>query len=164
MKYEIVAGKMRCGDEDREKTLDLLRKAYSEGYLSSKEFDDRLDSAISAKYSDELTFLGSDLPLEKLEKISKLAENIEPSCVVDPRVHKDLEKPTRPVSETIFLTSLSALIMLLPLSVFVPEYMIIAFLFLVSAIGSKIIFEKEKREELSKKKENKNLEFLKKYS
>ena len=72
MADRFVTGRMRAGDKERDECVEVLRKAYSEGYLSSKEFDERVDSAMSAKYSDDLIPLTLDLPYANSKKSSKI--------------------------------------------------------------------------------------------
>ena len=42
-------GKMRAADVDRDRVVEFLNTAYSEGRLSKDEYDTRLDNALSAR-------------------------------------------------------------------------------------------------------------------
>jgi len=53
---------LRAGDADRDRTIGLLRDAYSEGRLTHEEFEVRLEQAHAARTFGELDALTSDLP------------------------------------------------------------------------------------------------------
>jgi len=53
---------LRASDADRERVVELLNLAYSEGQLSKDEYDARLDSAMSARTFADLDPLVTDLP------------------------------------------------------------------------------------------------------
>jgi Domain of unknown function (DUF1707) len=53
---------MRASDSDREKVVEILGVAYTEGRLTLDEFDDRTTAAYSAKTWGDLRSLTSDLP------------------------------------------------------------------------------------------------------
>lgn len=55
-------GKMRAADADRERVVESLATAYSEGRLSKDEYDGRLDSALSARTYADLDQVVTDLP------------------------------------------------------------------------------------------------------
>jgi Domain of unknown function (DUF1707)/Domain of unknown function (DUF4190) len=55
-------GKMRASDTDRDRVVELLNAAYSEGRLSKDEYDGRLDSALSAHTYADLDQIVADLP------------------------------------------------------------------------------------------------------
>jgi hypothetical protein len=55
-------GKMRAGDADRDRVVELLKAAYSEGRLSKDEYDDRVADALSARTYADLDLLVADLP------------------------------------------------------------------------------------------------------
>jgi hypothetical protein len=55
-------GKLRAADEDRERVVELLKVAYTEGRLSKDEYDDRVADALSARTYADLDVLVSDLP------------------------------------------------------------------------------------------------------
>jgi hypothetical protein len=53
---------IRASDVDRDKTVTLLREHLAAGRLTSEEFDERLESALSAKTLGDLDRLMADLP------------------------------------------------------------------------------------------------------
>jgi hypothetical protein len=55
-------GRIRASDADREKAVELLRGAYTEGRLTLAEFDERTTAAYAAKTWSALRELTSDLP------------------------------------------------------------------------------------------------------
>jgi hypothetical protein len=68
---------MRASDSDREKVVEILRVAYTEGRLTMDEFDDRTTAAYSAKTWGDLHGLTSDLPA---------AANLSPPPAAPPAV------------------------------------------------------------------------------
>jgi Domain of unknown function (DUF1707)/Domain of unknown function (DUF4190) len=55
-------GKMRASDADRDRVVELLNVAYSEGRLSKDEYDSRLESAFTARTYADLDQIVTDLP------------------------------------------------------------------------------------------------------
>jgi hypothetical protein len=55
-------GRIRASDADRDKVVDMLRGAYTEGRLSLEEFDERTTAAYAAKTWSALRELTADLP------------------------------------------------------------------------------------------------------
>jgi len=55
-------GKIRAADTDRDRVAGILSTAYSEGRLSSGEYDARLESALSARTYADLDHVVTDLP------------------------------------------------------------------------------------------------------
>ncbi len=55
-------GQMRACDADRDRVVERLNIAYSEGRLSQDEHDGRLESALSARTYADLDQLVTDLP------------------------------------------------------------------------------------------------------
>lgn len=53
-----------ASDADRERTIDLLKSAYSEGRLSADEHDERVGRAYASRTYGELADLTADLPPE----------------------------------------------------------------------------------------------------
>jgi hypothetical protein len=53
---------MRASDEDRDRAIDRLRRAYSSGQLSSDTFEARVSSAVHTRSVDELSSLLDDCP------------------------------------------------------------------------------------------------------
>lgn len=58
-------GGMRAGDADRERVVERLRRAQSEGRLDLYEFDERTRRAWAAQTYDDLAVLVDDLPAER---------------------------------------------------------------------------------------------------
>jgi hypothetical protein len=57
-------GGIRASDDDRERTVEVLRDAYAAGRLDLDEFDQRTTAAYSAKTWGDLRELTTDLPVE----------------------------------------------------------------------------------------------------
>ena len=55
-------GKMRACDTDRNRVVELLNVAYSEGRLSKDEYDGRLENALSPRTYADLDQIVADLP------------------------------------------------------------------------------------------------------
>jgi hypothetical protein len=53
---------LRASDEDRDRVAEMLRVAAGDGRLTAGELDERLDAALTARTSGELTALTADLP------------------------------------------------------------------------------------------------------
>ena len=58
----MTAPRMRAGTADRQATVDLLARHFTEGRLDAGEFDERVAKAYAATYLDELPELSVDLP------------------------------------------------------------------------------------------------------
>ena len=58
-----LAGFLRASDSDRDRVVELLNAAYSEGRLSKDEYDGRLERAFSARTYADLDQLVTDLPV-----------------------------------------------------------------------------------------------------
>ena len=56
--------RMRAGDRDRQRVVELLGKHLGEGRLTVEEFDERVVKAHAAVHLDELPALTADLPVE----------------------------------------------------------------------------------------------------
>jgi hypothetical protein len=54
---------MRACDADRDRVVDFLSLAYSEGRLSKDEYDGRLEQALSARTHADLDQIVADLPV-----------------------------------------------------------------------------------------------------
>jgi Domain of unknown function (DUF1707) len=57
-------GTIRASDSDRERVVEVLRQAYTEGRLDLEEFDERTTAAYAARTWDGLRELTSDLPVD----------------------------------------------------------------------------------------------------
>ncbi len=55
-------GRLRAADADRDRVVEFLNTAYSEGRLSKDEYDARLEGAFSARTYADLDRLVTDLP------------------------------------------------------------------------------------------------------
>ena len=53
---------MRASDADRDRVVELLNVAYSEGRLSKDEYDRRLENALAARTYADLDQIVADLP------------------------------------------------------------------------------------------------------
>ncbi len=53
---------MRAGDEDRDRTVSLIREAFAEGRLTNDEFQERMEQAQQARTFGALAALITDLP------------------------------------------------------------------------------------------------------
>jgi hypothetical protein len=56
--------RMRAGDKDRQRVVEVLGRHFGEGRLRVDEFDERVARAHAAVYLDELPALTVDLPHE----------------------------------------------------------------------------------------------------
>ena len=56
-------GRLRASDADRDRVLELLNVAYSEGRLSKEEYDGRLENTFSARTYADLDQIVIDLPV-----------------------------------------------------------------------------------------------------
>lgn len=55
---------LRASDADRDKTITLIREAYTEGRLDNAEFEARMSSAQLARTYGDLAALVQDLPVQ----------------------------------------------------------------------------------------------------
>jgi hypothetical protein len=53
---------MLAGDADRERAVDVLKDAFTEGRLTRDEYDERLGRAYAARTHQDLALLTGDLP------------------------------------------------------------------------------------------------------
>ena len=61
--------RIRASDDDRERTVALLREHHAAGRLTVEEFNERMDKAYAAKTLGELDELMADLPAIDLYKL-----------------------------------------------------------------------------------------------
>jgi hypothetical protein len=66
-------GKMRASDADRDRVVEVLSMAYSEGRLSKDEYDGRLQNALSARTYTDLDELVTDLPVARATAVTPVA-------------------------------------------------------------------------------------------
>lgn len=57
-----VRGTMRAADADRDRVVEFLKMAYTEGRLSKDEYDGRVENALSARTYADLDRVTADLP------------------------------------------------------------------------------------------------------
>ena len=62
--------KMRAADADRDRVVEFLNMAYSEGRLSKDEYDGRLENALSARTYADLDQLVTDLPAARVTAVN----------------------------------------------------------------------------------------------
>lgn len=93
----VSDGGMRASDRDREKVVEVLRDAYTEGRLTLDEFDDRTTAAYAAKTWGDLLDLTSDLPSG--------VNLVDPSPVLRPAVPQiqDSAPPPQPARRAVIL-------------------------------------------------------------
>ena len=72
----MTSASMRASDDDRERTVNVLREAFGEGRLTLDEFDERTTAAYAARTWGELRKLTEDLP-------------VQPAFELDPGSHGD---------------------------------------------------------------------------
>jgi Domain of unknown function (DUF1707)/Domain of unknown function (DUF4190) len=63
-------GKMRTSDVDRDRVVELLSVAFSEGRLSKDEYDGRLENALSARTYADLDQIVTDLPAARATAVT----------------------------------------------------------------------------------------------
>ncbi len=67
-------GKMRAADADRDRVVECLNMAYSEGRLARNEYDGRLENALSARTYADLDQLVIDLPAARATAVTPVAK------------------------------------------------------------------------------------------
>jgi len=63
--YDGERAKMRACDADRDRVVEHLNVAYSEGRLSKDEYDGRLENALAARTYADLDQIVTDLPVAR---------------------------------------------------------------------------------------------------
>jgi hypothetical protein len=58
-------GQLRASDADRDRVVELLNVAYTEGRLSKEEYDGRVENAFSARTYADLDQIVTDLPVAR---------------------------------------------------------------------------------------------------
>ena len=66
-------GKLRASDADRDRVVEVLSMAYSEGRLTKDEYDGRLENALSARTYADLDQLVTDLPVARAPAVTPVA-------------------------------------------------------------------------------------------
>jgi hypothetical protein len=67
-------GKIRAADADRDRVVECLNIAYSEGRLSKDEHDGRLENTLSARTYADLDELVTDLPAARATAVPSVAK------------------------------------------------------------------------------------------
>ncbi len=67
-------GTMRASNADRDRVVEFLNTAYSEGRLSKDEYDGRLENALSARTYADLDQLVTDLPAARATAVTSVAK------------------------------------------------------------------------------------------
>ena len=65
--------KMRAADADRDRVVEFLNIAYSEGRLARDEYDGRLENAFSARTYADLDQIVTDLPVTRATVVTPVA-------------------------------------------------------------------------------------------
>jgi hypothetical protein len=65
---------MRASDADRDRVVEHLKLAYSEGRLSKDEYDGRVESALSARTYADLDQVVTDLPVRRAPMVTPAAK------------------------------------------------------------------------------------------
>jgi len=66
--------KMRAADADRDRVVEVLNMAYSEGRLSKDEYDSRLENALSARTYADLDQIVTDLPAARATVVTPVTK------------------------------------------------------------------------------------------
>ena len=67
-------GKLRAADADRDRVVEFLKVAYSEGRLSMDEYDGRVENALSARTYADLDQVVTDLPATRATMATPVAK------------------------------------------------------------------------------------------
>jgi hypothetical protein len=67
-------GNLRAADADRDRVVEFLKLAYSEGRLSKDEYDGRVESALSARTYADLDQVVTDLPVPRAPVMTPVAK------------------------------------------------------------------------------------------
>ena len=67
-------GNLRAADADRDRVVEFLKLAYTEGRLSKDEYDGRVESALSARTYADLDQVVTDLPVARAPKVTPVAK------------------------------------------------------------------------------------------
>ncbi|CAJ1499906.1 DUF1707 domain-containing protein [[Mycobacterium] burgundiense] len=68
MTYPALDRRVRVGDRERERSIEHLGLAMSQGYLTLLEYDQRVARAVAAETADELHELVADLPVGRIAR------------------------------------------------------------------------------------------------
>ena len=67
-------GQMRAADADRDRAVNYLTTAYTEGRLAKDEYDARLETALSARTYADLDQVVTDLPVAPATVVTTAAK------------------------------------------------------------------------------------------
>jgi hypothetical protein len=67
-------GNLRAADADRDRVVEFLKLAFSEGRLSKDEYDGRVESALSARTYADLDQIVTDLPVPRAPMVTPVAK------------------------------------------------------------------------------------------
>jgi len=67
-------GNLRAADADRDRVVEFLKLAYSEGRLSKDEYDGRVESALSARTYADLDQVVTDLPVPRAPMVTPVTK------------------------------------------------------------------------------------------
>jgi hypothetical protein len=76
--YDGERAKMRACDADRDRVVEHLNVAYSEGRLSKDEYDGRLENALAARTYADLDQIVTDLPVARAPVVPPLMPPVPP--------------------------------------------------------------------------------------
>ncbi|HEY7146794.1 MAG TPA: DUF1707 and DUF4190 domain-containing protein [Streptosporangiaceae bacterium] len=74
-------GRLRCSSADRERAVDVLKAAFSEGRLTSEEFEERTGQVYRSKTYAELASLTCDLPVGPLGTLTPPPAALHPAAM-----------------------------------------------------------------------------------
>jgi len=70
----MTSATMRASDDDRERTVTVLRDAFGEGRLTLDEFDERTSAAYAARTWGALRTLTEDLPVQPAFELDEVSQ------------------------------------------------------------------------------------------
>ena len=68
------SSRLRASDEDRDRTLDVLRAAAGDGRLTAGEFGERMEAALSARTLGDLAALIADLTAPQAKDVIRITQ------------------------------------------------------------------------------------------
>jgi Domain of unknown function (DUF1707) len=68
------SSRLRASDEDRDRTLDVLRAAAGDGRLTAGEFGERMEAALSARTLGDLAALTADLTAPQAKDVIRITQ------------------------------------------------------------------------------------------
>lgn len=73
------SGELRASDNEREETVELLRRHHYDGRLTSEEFEERADEAWRARFRSELFHALRELPGPQRSPVPQAPRFVQPS-------------------------------------------------------------------------------------